>query len=80
MFRFIVELRLGWAAFFGRYEIAHYLIKAGADVNHECDPLGYAKHGRAGELSDFSSATPDEYEAVVQILKAGGAEGSSRES
>ena len=65
---------LGWAAFFGNAEISRHLVEMGADVNHECNPLYYALRGREGEWSEFSSATSDEYEAVVQILKAHGAQ------
>ena len=64
---------LGWTAFYGNAEMARYLIELGADVNHECDPIHIAVHGRDGEWREFTSTTPEDYQAVIDVLKAHGA-------
>jgi hypothetical protein len=54
-------IALGWAAFFGRPEVAKILLEAGSDVSqrnkHGLTPLGCAVGGTQGRWQKFSNAT-----------------------
>lgn len=63
---------LGWAAFFGNADMARHLIELGADVNHQCKPMMIAESGHKGEWRDYASVPPEQYEAVMAVLREHG--------
>lgn len=69
---------LGWAAFYGKRNVAEVLLARGADRNHRDSdgftPLGYALAGARGDLKKWGAfAPPEDYLAVVELLRAHGA-------
>jgi len=69
---------LGWAAFYGKRNVAEVLLARGANRNHRAGdgftPLGYALAGARGELMKWGAfAPPEDYLAVAELLRAHGA-------
>ena len=69
-------IALGWAAFFGRPEVAAVLLAAGSDPNqrnkHGLTPLGCAVGGTKGRWQKFSDATNDDWRKAADIIRAHG--------
>ena len=64
---------LGWAAFFGQKDIVEPLIDMGAEVTARCNPLMIANDGRNGEWKEFTFASIEDYQAVMDLLRRHGA-------
>ncbi len=64
---------LGWAAFYGRKGVMEVLLRHGANVRdrniYGQTPLEVALLGQQGAWQEWASATEQEYEAVIQLLR-----------
>ena len=67
---------LGWAAFFGRPEVAAVLLEAGSEPSqrnkHGLTPLGCAVGGTQGRWKQFSNATVEEWQRAAEIIRSYG--------
>lgn len=71
-------IALGWAAFFGRPEVAAVLLNAGSDASqrnkHGLTPLGCALGGTEGRWRKFSDASLEAWRETEKIIRKHGAE------
>src|SRR5262245_33127589 len=69
-------IALGWAAFFGRPEVAGVLLEAGSEPSqrnkHGLTPLGCALGGTKGKWKEFSDATLEDWQRAADIIRAYG--------
>ena len=69
-------IALGWAAFFGRPEVAAVLLEAGSEPSqrnkHGLTPLGCAVGGTQGRWKQFSNATVEEWQRAAEIIRSYG--------
>lgn len=69
-------IALGWAAFFGRPEVATVLLGAGSNPNqrnkHGLTPLGCALGGGEGRWRKFSDATLEDWRKAAETIRAHG--------
>jgi ankyrin repeat protein len=69
-------IALGWAAFFGRPNVAAVLLEAGSEPSqrnkHGLTPLGCAVGGTQGKWKKFSDATLEDWQRAVDIIRAHG--------
>ena len=69
-------IALGWAAFFGRPEVATVLLNAGSNANqrnqHGLTPLGCAVGGVQGRWRNFSDATIEHWRETERLVRTRG--------
>ena len=69
-------IALGWAAFFGRPEVAAVLLEAGSEPRqrnkHGLTPLGCAVGGTQGRWKQFSSASLEDWRKSAEAIRSYG--------